>query len=66
MATYNPHVISVFLIGLILDSIKNSSQLRPWGENKQKHDHLFGGSSSTFVSIFQHLFNHLKQLNKRS
>ena len=55
MATCHPHVISVFCIRLLPNSITNSSQLRLWWEERSKHDQLklyFGDFSTTFVSIF--------------
>ena len=55
MATYHPHVISVFLIRLILNSITNSSQLRPWRENKQKHEQL----NLSFWRLFLHFCEYI-------
>ena len=50
MATCHPHVISVFFIRLVLNAITANSQLRPWRENKQQHEHL--------IYLFWRLFLH--------
>ena len=51
MATYHPHVISVFFIRLVLNAITAIVKLRPWRENKQKHEQL--------IYLFWRLFFYL-------
>ena len=52
MATYHPHVISVFFIGLILNAITINSQSRPGGKKKHKHVQL----NLYFWRLFLHFY----------
>ena len=55
MATCHPHVISVFCIRLVLNSITNNSQLRPWWKERSKHDQL----NLSFWRLFHHFCKYI-------
>ena len=54
MATYHPHVISVFLIELIPNAITIKS-VQAWRENGQQHDLLI----QSFWRLFLHFCKYI-------